>query len=233
MRWRNREAHGRRRASVLALLTTILLLLLATTGASAQDFQSWNEVDLTGSYKGVDLLVPLFARADSRLPNPQLAATGVTADFPLPLHLTITGGYLFAVLPQRSLDVHLPWIALTPRFRIRRFTIADRNRFEKLVVSGDSPVRYRNRFLVDLPFGTQERWHGFASNEVIFNLTAGNWNQNRLQFGSGRQLDSRLFFDVYYLRRSLSGGGPTQNVLGTTLRISLMPKRKPFHSHNE
>ena len=233
MRWRNREAHRRPRASVLAPLRTILLLMLATTAASAQDFQSWNEVDLTASYKGVDLLVPLLARTDASLPNPQLAATGVTADFRVPLHLTITGGYLLAVLPQRWLNVHVPLMALTPTFRIRWFTIADRNRFEKLVGFGDSPVRYRNRFLLDLPFGTQERWHGFASNEVIFNLTAGNWNQNRLQFGGGRQLDSRLFLDVYYWRRVMSGSAPAQNVLGTTLRISFVPKSKPVPSHSK
>ena len=84
-------------------------LLAVTVGAnfsSAQDFPSWNEVDVAASYKGIDFLVPLLARVDASLPNPQLAASGVTADFQLPWHLTCTGGYLFVVLPQRSLGSH-------------------------------------------------------------------------------------------------------------------------------
>lgn len=226
MKWPNRDE--RITSSVFVSVRAVLALFAVTVGASlssAQDFQSWNEVDLTASYKGVDFLVPLLARVDSTSPNPQLAATGVTADFRLPWHLTFTGGYLFAELPQRSLEVHLPLIALTPTVRLRRIVVADRNRFEKLIGFGDSPVRYRNRFLVDLPFGARERWHAFADNEVIFNLSARNWNQNRLQFGAGRQLASRFFFDVYYLRRNLSGRAPTQNVLGTTLRIGLRPRK--------
>ena len=203
----------------------LLTVAIGATVSSAQDFQSWNEVDLAASWKGVDFLVPLLARNDSTLPNPQLAATGVTADIRLPWHLTFTGGYLFAVLPQRSLDVHLPLVAVTPAFRFRRFMLADRNRFEKLIGFGTSPVRYRNRVLVDLSFGAKERWHSFADDEVIFNLSAGNWKQNRLQVGGGRKLTSRLLLDVFYLRRNLSGGAATQNVLGTTVRINLRPRK--------
>ncbi len=204
---------------------TLLLLTSGASLSSAQDFQSWNEVDLTASYRRVAFLVPLLARFDPDLPNPQLAATGITADFSVYRHLVVTGGYLFAMVPQRSLDVHVPLVALTPTFHLRRFAIADRNRFEKLIGFGDSPVRYRNRLLFDVPLGTRERWHAFASNELIFNLSAGNWNQNRLQLGTGRQLTSHLSLDLYYLRRNLAGGVPIQNVLGTTLTISLRPRK--------
>lgn len=232
MKWPTREAHRKREAFIFPCVRTIPVLLLLAVGVRGQDFQSWNEVDLTASYKGVDLLVPLLARTDSRLPNPQLAATGVTADVQLPWHLTLTGGYLFAVLPQRSLDVHLPLIALTPTFRRGGLLVGDRNRFEKLIGFANSPVRYRNRFLVDVSFGARERWHTFASNEVILNLTDGNWNQNRLQFGAGRQLATRLFLDVYYLRRNLSGGAPSQNVLGTTLKINLRSRKEIAHGRD-
>lgn len=211
-------------------VTGMLLVVLTGTLCRAQDFQSWNEVDLTARWKGVDFLVPLLARIDSRLPNPQLAATGITADFRLAWHFTLTGGYLFAIIPTRSLDVHLPLVAITSTFRFRRFVLADRNRFEQLVGYRNSPVRYRNRLLVDYPFGAMERWHAFADDEVLFNLTDWNWNQNRLQLGGGRQLTSRLSLDIYYLRRNLSGGFPTQNVLGTTLRIGLRRPKETFHS---
>ena len=79
------------------------LFFLGLTSAKAQDLQSWNEVDLAASWRNVEFLVPLLARTDTRLPNPQLAATGITADLSLPWHLTLTAGYLFADLPQSSL----------------------------------------------------------------------------------------------------------------------------------
>jgi hypothetical protein len=81
--------------SRLALLSIALLASVAT----AQSFQSWNELDLTASWHKVDFLVPSLARIDGRLPNPQLVATGLEADFALPWSLTVTGGYLFADLP--------------------------------------------------------------------------------------------------------------------------------------
>ncbi len=232
MKWRDPERSPGRVAPRLRCVWLVWLILLFALGvplSCAQDFQSWSELDLTASYKGVDFLVPLLARNDSRLPNPQLAAIGVTADFRLPRHLTLTGGYLFAVAPQRSLDVHLPLVAITPTFRFRRVVLADRNRFEKLIGFGNCPVRYRNRLLLDFPFGVKESWHGFASDEVLFNLSDRTWNQNRLQVGGGRQLTTHVLLDLYYLRRNLSGGAPAQNVLGTTVKISLRSRKEITH----
>ena len=199
-------------------------LCFLPTLARSQDFQSWNEVDLIASWRKVDFLVPLLARTDTRLPNPQLAATGITADLPLPWHLTLTGGYLFADLPQRSQVVHLPLVAVSKSFHMGRIAIVDRNRFEKLVGFGNSPVRYRNRLLLDRPFGPRDQWHVFADDEIFFDLSAASWNQNRFQAGGGVRLTHRFFLDAYYLQRNPSGGTLTTRVLGTTLRVALTPK---------
>jgi hypothetical protein len=99
----------------------VLWMLMLVPPAIAQDFQLWNEVDLAASWKKVEFLAPFLARSDTSLPNPQLAATGITADFPLPWRLTLTGGYLFADLPQRSLFVRLPLVAVTKSGAIGRF----------------------------------------------------------------------------------------------------------------
>lgn len=202
----------------------LLALLSLCAGAQAQDFQSWNEVDLAASRGKIDFLVPLLARTDSSLPNPQLAATGITADIPIHWHLVLTGGYLFVDLPQKSLTVHVPLLALTPSFRIKKLSIADRNRFEKLFEYSGSPVRFRNRILVDESFGKSTRWHAFADNEAFWNLSDGAWNQNRFQAGGGARLGRRLSLDIYYLRRNAGGGAAPINVLGTDLRISLTQK---------
>ena len=129
------------RGSVIGARCVCLLIWLLLAGesvAAAQTFQSWNEVDVTASWKHVDFLFPFQARTDTRLPNPQLVAGGVEADFALPWRLTLTGGYLAADLPQRSEWVHLPLIAMTKSFQWGRFSLADRNRFEK-TLPGPSP----------------------------------------------------------------------------------------------
>jgi Protein of unknown function (DUF2490) len=194
--------------------------------AGAQNFQQWNEIDFTASWRNADFLVPVLARTGTHLPNPQLAATGITVDMPLRWHLTLTGGYLFADLPQLSDDVHLPLIAVSSTFHIRRFTLADRNRFEKLIGYRDSPLRYRNRILFDRPLGTHARWHLFTDDEFFFNLTAGSWNQNRFQAGGGARVNRRLFLDVYYLQRIPGGGAVKTNALGTTLRARITPRKE-------
>ena len=228
MRWQSHEEHPRvsfaKSDNPMRPAALLFCLFVLTTLTRAQDFQLWDELDLTASWMKVDLMVPLLARTDTRLPNPQLAATGITADFPLPWHLTLTGGYLFADLPQRSDKVHLPLIALSKAFRGRRFTITDRNRFEELIGYPTSPVRYRNRLMVDRSFGGHDGWHLVVDDEIVFNLSNDSWNQNRFQAGGGARLNRRLFLDFYYLQRNPSGGAPTTRVLGTTLRVMLTPK---------
>ncbi len=206
--------------SAAALFCSVIL----TSLSKAQDFQIWNEVDLSASWRNVDFVAPFLARTDSRLPNPQLAATGITADFHLPWRLTLTGGYLFADLPQRSLLVHVPLVALSKSFRIVSLTLADRNRFEKLIGYGTAPVRYRNRLVVDRPFGARDQWHLFVANEVFVDLSNATWNQNRFQAGGGARLNRHLFLDEYYLQRNAGGGAPTTRVFGTTLRVALTPR---------
>ena len=200
-------------------------MFLAALGR-AQDFQSWDEVDLTASWNKVSIQLPMLVRVDGSLPNPQLAATGLTADFSLPWHLTVTGGYLFADLPQRSLSVHVPLIAVSPSFRAHRFTFAERNRFEKLVGLPMSSVRYRNRALLDRPFGPDDRWHAFVDDEVFFDLSAARWSQNRFQVGAGARVGRRWALDMYYLLRNVNSGAPVTHVVGVTLKIELMEKKR-------
>ena len=193
--------------------------------AKAQTVQSWNEVDLAANWNRASFTLPMVIRLDTQLANPQLAATGVLVDLPVARHFTITPGYLFADLPQNSTQVHVPLLAGSVVWQAGKFSLADRNRVEKLYGYGTEPVRYRNRILVDRPFGLSHRWHAFASDEVFWNLSNATWNQNRLQLGGGVRLSRAAFLDMYYLQRDASGGAVETRALGTTLRILLRPAR--------
>jgi hypothetical protein len=139
-------------------------------------------------------------------------------------YFRLTGGYLFADLPQRAhLHVHIPLIAVSTTVRVRRLVIADRNRLEKLNGFGASPVRYRNRVFVDLPLGGGGRWHMFGDDEAFFDTFVSRWSQNRLQVGGGTRVAPDVSLDLFYLRRTLTGGAPGTHVLGTTVRVMLRP----------
>jgi Protein of unknown function (DUF2490) len=210
----------------------VIFLVFAGPISRAQEFQAWNEVDLTASWRRIDFLTPFVARLDPAKPNPQMAATGLTADLPLRWGLTFTPGYLFADLPQGNYLVHLPLLALTETTHLSRLTLADRNRFEKLIGYPGSPVRYRNRLLLDCPFGFHGLAHAFIDDELFFNLSAVNFNQNRFQTGAGLRLHPRFLIDMYYLRKN-PGSGSATYVLGTTLRVSLTRHISPtLPTHN-
>jgi hypothetical protein len=74
--------------------------------------------------------------------------------------------------------------------------------------------------------GRIERWHLFANDEIFFNLSAGNWNQNRFTAGGGARINGRLALDVYYLQKVPRGTAPTVNVLGTSFKVRLTPARE-------
>jgi hypothetical protein len=211
---------NRRFAAWARSIGIVLLVAMQADLAGAQDFQNWNEVDLTASWKKVDFLAPLLARTDANKPNPQFAATGVVALVPLWRHVQLLGGYLFADLPQRSQVAHVPLVAVAASFQSRHFTAVEQNRFEKLFDYGSEPVRYRNLLLADVPF-RRGQWHSFVSNEIFFNLSNSSWNQNRFQAGAGRRLSPRLRLDLYYLQRNAGGGAVPAHVLGTLLSVRL------------
>jgi hypothetical protein len=207
--------------AVARLGVVFTIFVISAMVAPSQDFQNWNEVDLTASWKRIDLLLPVVVRTDTHLPNPQFVATGAVAFISVTQHLLLAGGYLFADLPQSGQVAHVPLVAITPIERKGRFTLMDQNRFEKLVDYKTEPVRYRDLALIDRRFGSHDAWHAFADDEIFFNLSTESWNQNRFQVGGGMRLNSRLSLDVYYLQRNASGGAAPSHILGTILTVKL------------
>jgi hypothetical protein len=114
----------------------------------------WNEVDLSASLMSrINITIPLVIRDSFNLANPQLYGAGAIVDVALTKYLSISGGYLFVGLPHigPGYNVNVPLAALTLHHRIGRFRVGDRNRWEQLRGLPGSPVRYRNKLLLDLP----------------------------------------------------------------------------------
>jgi len=165
-----------------------ILFLLGMLGISrgrAQDLQTWNEIDVVGNWRKIDLTLPLVTRLDFRQSTPQLFAVGGLADIHLFADTVLTGGYLFVDLPTHNSEVHAPVISVSEKIRLGRLILSDRNQFERLVDLGrlgvhsglgSSPVRYRNRFLIDESLARPLGGHLFAEEEAFYDFEVSHWN---------------------------------------------------------
>jgi hypothetical protein len=182
-----------------------------------QSHQWWPEADLSIKVGRLHLLAPMLVRLDTGLPNPQFVATGLIASYRLSRNWSVSGGYLYADLPQNSLNAHVPLGAVTGELHPGRLKLADTNRFERLLAYPTEPYRYRNRAMAEYAFGNARATHVYAANEYFYNLTSGGWNQNRVQGGIGQDM-GRLRVDGYFLEKSAPGGKETA-VIGTVLTV--------------
>jgi hypothetical protein len=204
------------------------MLLTGARGSAqitpAADGQLWNEVDVSTRVTSmVTLTVPIVLRNGFSLSDPKLFGIGPLVDIALSKHVTVTTGYLFVDLPNTGLGyaVHVPLGAITLRQTVGGVHLSDRNRAEALIGLPQSPIRYRNKLVLSLPFA-DERWQPFLTNETFYDFSKSYWSQNRFQAGIGRQLSSRTRFDVFYLERSVHLSHPTaSHIIGLTLEIKL------------
>jgi hypothetical protein len=220
----------------------VCLLLAAMLGiisahAATTDVESWNEVDVSAPLSArATLTVPFVIRDSFQLPNPQLAGLGPIVDLSVEKHLTVTAGYLFVALPQTGPGyyVHVPLAAVTLREDFGHFRLQDRNRAEGLIGIPNSPIRYRNKLVVDLP-SPSERWLPFLSDEAFYDFSQSLWSQNRFQAGLGRQINEQLRLDVFYLERDAHKSHPSAtHAIGVTLEVRLTAKtRRKGISHEE
>jgi len=196
----------------------LLLFVLGPGSARAQSPQFWPEIDFSITRGHINLLVPSLVRLDPTAANPQFVATGAVGTAAFGSHLSVSAGYLFADLPQKSAVAHVPLVAVTPILSAHRWSISDMSRFERLISYSNQPYRYRNRAGVDYALGKDRRVHIYAVNEYFVNLSTASWNQNRAQVGIGLSANRYSRFDLYYLQRSAPGGAETP-VIGTVLTI--------------
>jgi hypothetical protein len=184
----------------------------------------WNEVDLSASLMSrINITIPLVIRDSFNLANPQLYGAGAIVDVALTKYLSISGGYLFVGLPHigPGYNVNVPLAALTLHHRIGRFRVGDRNRWEQLRGLPGSPVRYRNKLLLDLPLDSG-RWTPFVSDEMFWDDSQSAWTQNRFEVGVGRELTARLRLDSFFLERTdLEKSANNVHAIGLALEIHI------------
>jgi hypothetical protein len=202
----------------------LFLLPIVVHAAPASDFEVWSEIDFSAQFgERLSVLFPLVARTSAQLANPQFAAAGALVSWRWMQHVDLTGGYLVVSLPHAGpgFTVQAPLAAVAFSQKIGWVRVSDRNRAERLIGVPGDPLRYRNRFVLEVPTPA-DAWRIFAADEVFYDFTAAAWTQNRFQVGAARSLTRKTGLEVYYLERSLRHSTPgSTHALGLALEIRL------------
>ena len=108
---------------------------------------------------------------------------------------------------------HLPW----------SLELAERNRIDLRVISGQFSWRYRNRLTLDRSFSIRSlSFSPYARGEIYYNSLSGTWYKNTYSFGATFPIGKRFDLEGYYERENTTGGSPPHvNGIGTTLSIYL------------
>jgi hypothetical protein len=177
----------------------------------------------------------LVIRNSFGLANPQLGGVGCIVDISVTKDLTLTAGYLFVGLPNtgKGYESSIPLAAITVRHKLGRFDVSDRNRAEELFGLPNSPIRYRNKVSVDVPFASG-RWTPFVTNEIFYDFSKSAWTQDRLQLGVGLRINPQVKLNTFFLLRGdLLLKANDVHALGLMLEWSLTGRKAKGAEHGE
>jgi hypothetical protein len=215
-------------------LTSLLLchragiVAQSNSPAPTKDTQIWTEVQLAITLnKKVDFVLGGTLRIGRNVTQPVDERISAGFAFKFGKYLTVSPYYL-----HRDADPydHRPeteerlTVATTVRVPLGKFTLSDRNQFERRFRHPQvNATRYRNRLQIDHPFNVGRlKLTLFGSEEVFYDWSVNAWVRNRVAVGAGHTFNEHFTEDFYYLRQNDGRTHPGNlNVLGTTLRLRL------------
>jgi hypothetical protein len=212
----------------------ILICLGAFQSVSAQvlssletDTQQWTDVQVAVPLsKAIDWNFGGTLRLGRDLNRPVDERVGFGMTFRVGQYLSLTPNYQYiGMQPFRGRKVWEKRLSLPVlvKFKAGKFTISDRNLFERRLRRPVDSTRYRNRLQIEHPIGPDKtKWSVFISEEVFYDWSFDAWVRNRIAAGATRVFNKNFAQDYYYLRQNDSHSLPGDlNVIGTTLRIRL------------
>lgn len=216
---------------VIRLIFVSLLLLMPVCAQSLldqADNQQWTDVQLA---------VPVTTQFDFNL----LGTLRLGRDITHPVDERVGAGFTFRVNKYVSVSPNYLHIGMQPfagrrvwenrltfpvqlRFNVGKFRLGDRNQIERRIRnSGVRSTRYRNRFQVEHPIGSDKLAMSlFIADEVFYDWSVNRWVRNRFSVGGIKVFNKHFTQDFYYLRQNDGVSVPGDlNVIGTTLRFRL------------
>lgn len=210
----------------LALLLLGASILSAQSKPSRSDVQSWNDLQVSVPLnKMVEAVFLGTLRVGRNLSRPVDERVGGAFSFKAGKYLTFAPSYLHITTQptkcKAAYENRLSFPA-TIRFPAGKFTVCDRNLFERrLRHPGGDSTRYRNKLQFDHPIGDKKnKLNFFVADEVFYDWSFNAWVRNRFSVGISKALNKHLTTDLYYLRQNDGHSVPGDiHVIGTTWRI--------------
>lgn len=211
-----------------------MLLVVLGGPASAQslvdqtDNQFWTDVQLAVTVtRTIDFNLLGTLRVGRNITHPVDERVGVGFTFRFGKYVNVAPNYLH--IGTRPVPIRKGWenrltLPITLRFNAGKFRLSDRNQFERRFRSnGVNSTRYRNRFLVEHPVGSDKLGLSlFIGNEVFYDWSVNRWVRNRFAAGATKVFNKHFTQDFFYLRQNDGVSVPGDlNVIGTILRFRL------------
>lgn len=216
------------------MVSLAVLLLCATGHALAQtpvpkaDTQSWNDVQFTIPVsKKVDFLIQGTVRIGGNLSKAVDERWGFGFNYKLNKYVTLSESYFHreARPPNGRHEVEERLtLAATLRKPIGKFTLSDRNSFERRWRQPQVDAwRYRNRLQLEHPFTIQKaKFTWFVSDEVFYDWSLHDFVRNRFAVGASHVFNKHFTLDLHYTRQNDGRSRPGDiNVIGTIMRFRL------------
>ena len=209
-----------------------MLLVLIGGRASAQsdrtDNQQWTDVQLAVPVTStIDFNILGTLRFGRDITHAVDERVGVGFTFRIGKYVTVAPNFLG--LGTQPFENRRGWenrltFPVTLRFNAGQFRLSDRNQFERRFRSnGVKSTRYRNRFQVEHPIGSDKlKLSLFVADEVFCDWSVDRWVRNRFSIGASKVFNKHFTQDFYYLRQNDGVSIPGDlNVIGITLRFKL------------
>jgi hypothetical protein len=219
---------GLRRAICTLICVAAFQSISAQVPSALQsDNQQWTDVLVAVPLsKAIDFNFGGTLRLGRDINRPVDERVGFGLTFRVGKYLTLSPNYLYIgmqPIPRRRVWETRLSLPVLVKFKAGRFTISDRNTFERRLRFPINSTRYRNRLQIEHPIGSDKtKWSVFVSDEVFYDWLVNDWVRNRIQIGASRIFNKHFTQDYYYLRQNDGRSVPGDlNVIGTTLRFRL------------
>lgn len=230
------DERGAKRPDGGTLLKRIFRLLIifgfavsiaqAQTTVDDEDFQSWNDVQLTVPVnKRVDLVLTGTLRFGDNVQRLVDRRGAVAFNFKIKDWLSVQPGYTNIATMRRGSRrriEHRLNFAATYKFPFKKFTLTNRSLFERRLREPRNSTRYRNRLQFELPIKQIKGAKLFVSDEIFYDWSLKRWPRNRFTAGVGKTINKKLSLDVYYMRQNDGTTRPGDlHVIRTNWKINL------------
>lgn len=200
----------------------------AQTPRPRDDTQVWTDVQLAVPiHKQVDFVLTGTVRFGRDVSRPVDERIGFGFSYKAGKYLTLAPSYVYIraqPFQGRNTSEDRLIFAATLRAPLGKFTLSDRNQFERRYRHAQGvSERYRNRLQIEHPFkigDTQLNW--YIADEIQYDWAVDDWSRNRFTIGVSRKFNKYFTNDLYYLRQSDGRSFPGDlNVIGTAFKFRL------------